>query len=305
MKENIISERRLIPAPTTTEPASARTLTRRQLFQRIAACGVVTLGGGFYANRIEPFWPRFPEIPIHLKGMARSFDGYRIAQVTDMHTGRAPYPYLEKVIDTVASLKPDIAVFTGDLLHHSTEMIEPVARLLKRLSCPVMVSFGNHDFAPFRGDGEPYDEHLDEKLQIALTGIGCHVLRNRSLPITRGNDRIWIVGLDDLWFGDFNPPLAFANVPIGETTIALSHNPDTAEMLADHRPDLILCGHTHGGQIRLPYFGAMRLNVAQPQYDMGHFNLPHSQLFVSTGVGYILPIRFNCRPEVPVFVLKA
>jgi predicted MPP superfamily phosphohydrolase len=279
------------------------TLTRRQLFQRIAGCGVVAVGGGYYANRIEPFWPKFPEIPIRLKGMAKSFDGCRIAQVTDMHTGRAPYPYLEKVIDTVAKLNPDMVAFTGDLVHHNSEMIEPVTRLIKRLSCPVMVSFGNHDFAPFRGDDDPYDPDLNEKLQTALTAIGCHVLQNASLSFDRGNDRIWIVGLDDLWFGDFNPELAFANVPIGETTIALSHNPDTAEMLADHRPDLILSGHTHGGQIRLPYFGALRLNVAQPQYDMGHFQLPHSQLFVSTGVGYIRKIRFNCRPEVPVFRL--
>jgi predicted MPP superfamily phosphohydrolase len=76
-------------------------------------------------------------------------------------------------------------------------------------------------------------------------------------------------------------------------------------MLAPHRPDLILSGHTHGGQIRLPFYGAMRLNVAQPQYDMGLFQLPESQLYVSTGVGYILRMRFNCRPEVPIFRLMS
>ena len=76
-------------------------------------------------------------------------------------------------------------------------------------------------------------------------------------------------------------------------------------MLAPHHPDLILSGHTHGGQIRVPIYGALRLNIAQTQYDMGHFQLPASQLYVSTGVGYIRRIRFNCRPEVPIFRLTS
>jgi predicted MPP superfamily phosphohydrolase len=240
-----------------------------------------------------------------LKGLPKSFEGFRIAQLTDMHTGRVPYDYLDRVVARVKESKPDLLAVTGDLVHHKTDMIEPVCRLLKQFTCPVIVSFGNHDFAPFRGDLEPYDPNLQDELQSVLTDIGCHVLRNAAMPIIRNDEKLWFVGLDDLWFGDFNPPRAFENVPAGATVIALSHNPDTADMLADQHPDLILSGHTHGGQIRLPYFGALRLNVAKPQYDMGHFHLPHSQLFVSTGVGYIRKIRFSCRPEVPMFKLLA
>ncbi len=280
-------------------------LSRRQLFKRVAAWSALPLATGLYCSQVEPFWPRYPEIPIRLKGLPKSFENFRIAQVSDMHAGRAQYSYLKSALAHVRQLKPDIVLFTGDLIHHNPDWIEPVAVLLREFSCPVYVSFGNHEFAPFRGDGEPYDPQLSEKLQNALIRIGCHVLRNDALPITHTDGRLWIVGLDDLWFGEFNPELAFRDVPAGETTIAMSHNPDTAELLAPHHPDLILSGHTHGGQIRLPYYGAIRLNVARPQYDMGYFQLPGSQLYVSSGLGYILRLRFNCRPEVPVFVLRA
>ncbi len=280
------------------------TLTRRELFKRLAAFSILPVGAGFYANQVEPFWPRFPEIPVQLKGLPDAFENFRIAQITDMHTGRVPFAYLQGVMEKVRDLRPDLVAVTGDLVNHDPAMIDPVVQLMKTFSCPVLVSFGNHDFGPFRGDTEPYDELLAEKLQSALTRVGCRVLRNASFPIIRGNQALWIVGLDDLWFGDFNPPLAFEKVPAGSTVIALSHNPDTAEMMAAQHPNLILSGHTHGGQIRVPYLGALRLNVAQPQYDMGHFYLPSSQLFVSTGVGYIRKVRFNCRPEAPVFVLR-
>jgi hypothetical protein len=292
---------------STISPAQppAKRLTRRQWFKRLAAFSILPIGGGYYAHDIEPFWPKFPDVPIQLPSLPRPFEGFRLAQISDMHTGRVPYAYLQKSLDRVKQSKPDLAVFTGDLLHHRTDMIEPVARLLAGFDCPVLVSFGNHDFAPFRGEDEPYDPGLHLELQNALTAIGCHVLRNQAMPIERNGQQLWFVGLDDLWFGDFNPPLAFANLPPSATVIALSHNPDTAYMLAEQHPDLILSGHTHGGQIRLPVYGPPRMNVNHTELDMGHFALPHSQLYVSSGLGYIQRIRFNCRPEVPTFVLHA
>lgn len=278
-------------------------LTRRQLFKRLAAFSIVPAVLGYYANQVEPFWPRYFEFPIRLKGLPKSFENFRIAQVTDMHAGRVPQAYLQRVVDKVKQLKPDLVAFTGDMINHHPDYVTLAVQLLSGFSCPVLVSFGNHEFAPDRGEDEPYDPFLAEKVEDALRKIGCVVLRNASHPLTHPDGRVWIVGLDDLWFGDFDPRLAFQNVPSDETVIVMSHNPDTAYLLAEHRPDLILSGHTHGGQIRLPGYGALRLNVAKPQYDMGHFQLPNSQLYVSTGVGYIRRVRFNCRPEVPVFRL--
>jgi len=286
-------------------PSPPRRFSRRQFFLRAGAVAALPLAAGVYAHKIEPYWIRFPEIPIRIKGLPGSFEGYRIAQVSDMHTGRVRFEYLDRVMGQVNDLKPDLVAFTGDLIHHDVSAIEPVAALVKSITAPAIVSFGNHEYGPFRGDGEPWDPDLADKVEDAVTTAGTTVLRNRSMSINHPDGRLWLVGLDDLWFGDFNPALAFADVPKNEPVIALSHNPDTAEMLAPHSPDLILAGHTHGGQIRLPFYGAVRLNVAQPQYDMGHFQLPNSQLYVSTGVGHILRMRFNCRPEVPIFRLTS
>ena len=286
--------------PTAKSP---RRFSRRRLLLGVGAVASLPLAAGVYARQIEPYWTRFPEIAIRIKDLPASFENYRIAQVTDMHAGHTPLAYLQRVIAKVNELKPDLVVFTGDLIHHDASAIPPVALMVKSVAAPVAISFGNHEFGPFRGDDEPFEAMLAELVEAAVTAAGATVLRNRSLPIKHADGRLWIVGLDDLWFGDFDPAAAFADVPRGEPVIALSHNPDTAEMLGPFSPDLILSGHTHGGQIRLPIYGAIRLNVAQPQYDMGHFHLPGSQLFVSSGVGYILRLRFNCRPEVPIFKL--
>jgi predicted MPP superfamily phosphohydrolase len=288
--------------PDKPQPTAPR-FSRRRFLLQAGALATLPLAVGVYSHKIEPFWPSFPEIPIRIKGLPKSFENYRIAQVTDMHTGRVPLAYLQRVLAQLNDLKPDLVAFTGDLIHHDASQIPAVESLLKSVAAPFAVSYGNHDFGPFRGNDEPFDPDLPEQLEKAVTAAGAPVLRNRSMPINRGNERLWLVGLDDLWFGEFNPSLAFADVPRNEPVICLSHNPDTAEMLAPHGPDLILSGHTHGGQIRIPFYGAIRLNVAQPQYDMGHFHLPASQLYVSRGVGYIISLRFNCRPEVPVFRL--
>jgi predicted MPP superfamily phosphohydrolase len=172
----------------------------------------------------------------------------------------------------------------------------------------VIVSFGNHEYGVERAEDEPFDPELPDKMESALTRWGCIVLRNGRTTIDRGvnGDRLWFVGLDDLWFGDFSPPRAFADVPRDEAVIALSHNPDTAEQVARHRPGLILAGHTHGGQVRLPGIGAIHLNTQNQKLDQGMFKLSSgSALYVSRGVGYIRRIRFYCRPEVPIFRLRS
>jgi predicted MPP superfamily phosphohydrolase len=293
---------------TTDIPAvqpAATPLTRRQFFKQLAAYAALPVAAGAYAHWVEPFWPRYPEIPVKIAGLPQSFDGFRIAQLTDMHAGRAPLGYLTSVVNRVQSLKPDAVLVTGDMIHHTPFWIDPISRLLATLTMPVITSFGNHEFGVSRDPMEPKDSELAEQMQASLINHGIPVLRNKSMKIDHADGRLWFVGLDDLWFGHFDPVAAFDGVPKNEPVICLSHNPDTAPLLDPYHPRLILSGHTHGGQIRLPFYGAMRLNVANPQYDMGMFQLPNSQLYVSTGIGFIMRMRFNCRPEVPVFKLVA
>ena len=120
------------------------------------------------------------------------------------------------------------------------------------------------------GPASRHDDDLHLILEAALTAHGCTVLRNRATAVYRGPDRLWLVGLDDLWFGHFDPARAFDGVPPRRARLVLSHNPDTAPYLArPYAPDLILSGHTHGGQIRLPVYGPPRLNVRDVRTTTG------------------------------------
>jgi predicted MPP superfamily phosphohydrolase len=290
------------PEPANPPPDS---FSRRDFFRRLAVYAAVPIAGGIYATQIEPFWPVFTELSIPIPGLPKSFDGFRIAQLSDLHAGRAPFPYIQKVTAKVQQLKPDLLAVTGDLVHHTRDWVKPISALLGDMKIPAIVSYGNHDYGVFRGDDDTADADLPQVMEAELTRNGCTVLRNQSTKIEHPDGRLWIVGLDDWWFGDFSPSRAFAGVPKDESVIAFSHNPDTAEQLDLHRPNLILAGHTHGGQVRLPGIGALYLNTANHRFDQGMFHLKHSTLDVSRGIGYVRKVRFYCRPEIPIFTLTA
>ena len=298
-------------ADTTTAPPLPPThgpVSRRQFLRRAALWAAVPAVAGAYATRVEPFWPRVDVRELSIRNLPGAFEGYRVAHLTDLHTGYTELGYLQRVVRRVAELRPDLVLVTGDLIHHRRAFVGPAVAMLREAyvaaGIPVVVSFGNHEFGYARRPDEPADDTLHLFAAAALADAGCVVLRNRSHALVRGGARLWAVGLDDLWFGRFDPALAFLNVPPDEPRIALSHNPDTAPFLAPYAPELILSGHTHGGQIRLPLLGPPRLNVRDTHHDWGRFDLPGgSQLYVSSGVGYIRQVRLGCRPEAPVFRL--
>ena len=165
------------------------------------------------------------------------------------------------------------------------------------------MTLGNHDYDPRGGIPGPATTISDE-LVPKLKQAGCTVLLNQSIALHRGDERLWLVGLEDLYTTRFLPQLAFFNAPGDEPKICLSHNPDGTKGLVPHGPDLILSGHTHGGQVRVPFWGAILLPISDKRLDEGRFILPHGQLYVSRGVGFLARVRFDCRPEIPIFVLR-
>ncbi len=269
----------------------------------MAVCGVAAASLGTYCTQIEPFWPQFHEMTMPVARLPASFEGYRIAQLTDLHVGRTPFAYVQSVIERTRAMKPDLVVVTGDLTHHNAAWAEPVSKLLGTFSVPVLVSYGNHEYGIERDD-QTGDSRLPQKLERDLKAAGCVVLRNRATTIDHADGRLWFVGLDDLWWGEFLPAKAFAGVPRNEAVIALSHNPDTAADVDAYAPSLMLAGHTHGGQVRLPFIGALYLNIRNDKLDQGLFHLRNCTLYVCRGVGYIHRVRFYCRPEVVVFNLS-
>jgi predicted MPP superfamily phosphohydrolase len=171
------------------------------------------------------------------------------------------------------------------------------ARALERLRAPlgVFAVLGNHDI-----------EAGADLVTEALTGAGIHVLRNASVALGEGPVRLWIVGLDDTagYWGDFS--VAFAGVPPDEPVILLSHVPDVLPRAADLGVDLVLAGHTHGGQVQIPSLGAPHAPVRLgPSYISGPRKRRHTRLQISRGTGMTMyPIRLNCPPEIGLFTLR-
>jgi predicted MPP superfamily phosphohydrolase len=259
-----------------------------------------------YAREIEPFWLDLHEIDLPLRNLPSAFDGFRLAQLTDLHLDdHVPIKYMQRVVQRINDARVDAVAVTGDVVNHDLRQIDSAAELLGGLRSPVVVSYGNHDYAPFGARPGAFTIIADP-LEKRLTQVGCRVLRNRAAALRRGNQRLWFVGIEDFWSTLFNPPIAFAGrSPARDTMIALSHNPDSAPHVIPFGPKLILSGHTHGGQLRIPLVGAPILPIIDRRYDQGLFELENDcKLYVSRGVGFLMRARFWCRPEVPVFVLR-
>ncbi len=260
-----------------------------------------------YATQIEPFWLHVHERPIPVRGLPTGFIGFRIVQLTDLHVGNhVPLWYIRRVIREANALQPDLVAVVGDLVHHTLAGVRPVAELLEMLKAPVIVSLGNHDYedANENAGGPIRQAYIAEALEAELARRGIEVLRNRAIPLTRGGWRLWIVGMEDYYTAWFSPEHAFADVPGDEPALVMSHNPDTAYFFEGYNAPLILSGHTHGGQVRIPFYGAPILPIAHRQLADGLHVVNQSQVHVSRGVGYIRRIRFNCRPELPCLRLE-
>jgi len=130
-------------------------------------------------------------------------------------------------------------------------------------------------------------------------------IRHKSKFIERNGKKLWIGGAGDLWEDEIGIDTAFENVPQADCKIVLAHNPDTADEKFDSRINLMLCGHTHGGQVNIPFIGPPVLPVKNRRYSDGLIQTPKTPLFISKGIGWaVLPIRFNCYPEIAVLTLK-
>jgi predicted MPP superfamily phosphohydrolase len=259
-----------------------------------------------YATQVEPFWLDLHEFALPVVGLPKAFEGFRIAHLSDLHMGdHLPLAYLQKTVARLNLARPNVVMLTGDVLHESPDWIDRAAELLGSIKSPVIVSLGNHDYTAF-DDIPNFRTELALALVDRLTRAGCTVLRNHALSLEQHGEKLTVVGLDDLWSGRFNPATAHASAAtLGKAPlIVMSHNPDTIQHLLPFAPMLILCGHTHGGQVRIPGWGAILLPVTNRHFDRGLFTLGATRVYVSRGVGYLRRIRFCCRPELPIHVLR-
>ena len=249
----------------------------------------------------EPWWLEVTHLDIPVFGLPPILDGLTIAHLSDFHhSAVVPLEYVRRAVDTANSLDADLMLLTGDYVTRSAGYIAPAAAELGRLHAPrgVYATLGNHDHWV---DGPA--------VAAALSSVGVRVLRNRSHPITGSDDSVWLVGVDDIWVDADDLPAALADVPPHAPRILLIHNADFMERpdVQAQRFDLVLAGHTHGGQVRLPGLGALVVPSRYGQkYAGGLVSLPNTPVYVSRGIGLIAPpVRFLCRPEIALIRLVA
>ncbi len=261
--------------------------------------------GSAYVFGIEPIWLETNELELTLPRLPAAFDGYTVAHLSDLHAGDGvPRWHLERAVAVANSFQPDLLVVTGDVVDDASDEGAPqlAAAILSRANASdgVLAVAGNHDTGSYH-EGSAPDGSAVSRLRETLAGAGVQLLENEARTLSRGDAKLRLAGYGDLWSGDFE---ADAVAP-GRCTIALSHNPDTAPVLAKRDTDLILSGHTHGGQIRFPLYGPPWIPLKHKQFLHGHFHIGDAQLYVNRGLGWTHRIRFRARPEVTILTLRA
>ncbi len=236
-----------------------------------------------------------PGLPEHLSGL-------RVLHISDLHF-RPGSELARELPDLAATVPHDFTVYTGDFID-TDESIEAVGRILERMPrCDgVFAVLGNHDYL---SHGRINRFNDIQRLRAVLRDAGIDILSNVSRPVCGGE--LFIAGVDDPALGYDDLSQAFSGVPDGACSLLLAHSPDIVLRLGRHRPGLVLAGHTHGGQVRLPIVGAVHTESRIPRrLAMGLNEHQGTQVFVSRGVGYSgLDIRLGCPPEAAVLTLRS
>ena len=275
-------------------------VSRRAFLRASGATLCAAAGTGLYVWRIEPHWVEVVRHPLPVAHLPASLLGRTLVQISDVHVGpRVDDAYVIRTFKRVAVLQPDIVVITGDLISYTTTVFDQVAavyRHLPRGRLATLAVLGNHDYGPAWSQPRIASQVIE-----AVAPFGVTVLRNE----VRDVEGLQIAGLDDVWARAFSPSGALDRLRPGRAAIALSHNPDTADLpVWSGYQGWILSGHTHGGQCKPPFLPPPLLPVQNTRYTCGEFALDgNRRLYINRGVGYLLRVRFNMRPEVTVHEL--
>ena len=274
----------------------------------IGAGAAIAAGAGLigYTTQIEPHWLEIVERDLPVAKLPRALNGAKLAHVSDLHAcSYVDENYLTRSLDRLRAHAPDITVFTGDFVSWEPGRTDRVkeAQLRRVLShlphgrLATIATLGNHDYG---------NTWRDLRIAAQITSIvretGITVLRNEVATVG-GLD---VIGVEDLWSGQADTRAAF-EMRTGEAAIALCHNPDALDDLDwSGYAGWVLAGHTHGGQCKPPFLDPPILPVKNKRYSAGEIAVDDKRkLYISRGVGHLLKVRFNVRPEITVFTLRA
>ncbi len=269
---------------------------------KVAALGGLSLGvsGLWYARQHTGFALSIVRVDIGVVDLPPEFEGYRIAQFSDLHMDGLTMTRarLEEVVTRVNAEQPDLIAITGDFVTDGTgfqvaDLVEPLRQLDARDG--VMVVMGNHD------------HHLNTGLiRRVIRESGLIDLNNAVRVIERDSARLYVAGVDSLVAQKARLDLVLPQIPEGCPAILLAHEPDFADVsAATGRFTLQLSGHSHGGQVRLPFVTRLVLPIFAHRYVRGARQVSSMALYVNRGLGTVgLPLRFNCPPEITMIQLR-
>jgi predicted MPP superfamily phosphohydrolase len=262
----------------------------------IAGTGMTGFGGLFYGMRLETEWLEVTRVEIPVANLGSGFEGFRIALISDFHL----YPdtrleFIKTVVEEAIKLKPDLVVLTGDFVQATAEAIWDLAPELGKIDSTLgsFAVLGNHDH--WKGP---------EVVVSGLKSAGIQVLHNDGFPLQYSGSQLFLAGVDDAWSGNPDLEAAMRKYQGDIPALLLSHEPDPAdEYCKDPRICVQLSGHSHAGQVRIPFGGSPFCPPYGEKYDMGLYRVGQAWLYTNRGIGVTVPIRINCRPELTEVVL--
>lgn len=272
-------------------------MKRRRLLKVMATAmgGIAAAAYPVFIERSIVLTNRY-RVPV--PNLPRAFEGFTLVHLTDLHYGPlVSFDFLASVIERANRIPRDATVVTGDIVHarNSSRRIDEIWPLLGRLQAPqgVFSVLGNHDHW---ADGDR------SRYWLRRTGQDLYT---RTHALRRDGETLWLAGAGDLWEHPTRLDTLLGEIPERDCRVVLAHNPDTADTAFNSRVDLMISGHTHGGQIRIPFYGAPVLPVRNKTYSDGVKQTPKGfPIFISRGIGWaIYPVRFNCYPEIAVLEL--
>ncbi|MBO0720241.1 MAG: metallophosphoesterase, partial [Blastocatellia bacterium] len=278
---------------------SPRRWTRRDLL-RISAASAASFGLGFsgYGVLMREH-VEVSRVDVKLTNLPAEFSGMTIAHMSDIHHGRfTDLAYIDDCVQIVNGLKPDLVALTGDFTFGGRRYIGPCVEVLKGLEARagIYAALGNHDH--YVGARAVARALKNEGIKLLIDEVDC---------IELGGSRLWLLGVDDLWCGQTDINRLMKGLPPDEPKVVLSHNPDFIEEFAarEKQIDLMISGHTHGGQIRFPLIGAPQISSDYGQrYAIGLNRKGSMQVYTTRGIGTIIvPARLNCPPEIVLYKL--
>lgn len=290
------SQDSIFPGEEKDHDPSRRSFLLRMILMT-ASASILT---GGYAWLWEPRHLEINHVELKLPKIPKAFEGLRVIQFSDAHLGfHTGLKQMEKLAETIREQQPDLICFTGDMVEREAEPMRECIPALASMQAKYgkYAVLGNHDYR-----GQQQDE-----VELMFKEAGFTLLRNSHVLIERGDSRIAIVGLDDALTGRPDPVVAIKGLSREVWKLLLMHEPDYADIAAPYGFGLQLSGHSHGGQVRFPWIGALTTPRGSLKYIQGLYYAgdKHMPVYVNRGFGMTqLPIRFLCRPELTVFELK-